>query len=99
MDWPIDDRDRLFDLYGKHIDRLLSDVAKANRRLGSRNPDKTHLRRLSRSEFEALLRKPAHDIGLTRLWLRRIIRGREREFPRLMTVLEHPEKRRSRTAS
>jgi hypothetical protein len=99
MDWPIDDRDRLFELYGKHIDRLLSDVAKANRRLGSPNPEKTRLRRLSRAEFEAMLCRPADDVDLTRQWLRRIIRGHEREFPRLMTMLEHPDRRASKTAS
>ena len=99
MDWPIDDRDRLFDLYERHIDRLLSDVAKTNRRLGSANPEKTRLRQISRSEFDMLLCRPADDVDLTRQWLRRIIRGHEREFPRLTRAMDQPEPRRSKTAS
>jgi hypothetical protein len=61
-------------------------VVETNRSLGSSNPDKTGLPDLSREEFEALLKNPSRDAEARQLWIRRIIRGHEHEFPELETI-------------
>lgn len=83
MQWTANYVDRLYDLYERHIDRLRADVAEVNRSLGSSRPEHTHLDHLSRSEFETLLHQPTDDTEVTRLWVRRIVRGHEHEFPGL----------------
>ena len=60
-----------------------ADVAAVNRSLGSAKPDETSLEPLSRSDFEVFLKQPTDDPEAVRLWVRRIIRGHEREFPGL----------------
>jgi hypothetical protein len=83
MEWTSATIDRLHRFYERHIDRLRAELMAANRSLGSSNPEKTGLNRLTRAEFEVLLRRPGDDPEVTRLWLRRITRGHEREFPEL----------------
>lgn len=83
MDYALETMDRLYELYKHHIDRLRADIAKTNRSLGSSEPEKTNLEILSRSEFEALLKQPTDDTDVTRLWVKRIIRGHELQFPEL----------------
>jgi hypothetical protein len=83
MEWTVKIVDRLYELHGQHIDRLRADLGAANRLLGSSTPERTGLKHLTRAEFEALLRQPTDDPEVTRLWIRRIIRGHEREFPAL----------------
>ncbi len=83
MDYALETMDRLYELYGHHIDRLRVDIVKTNRSLGSSKPEKSNLDILSRSEFEALLEQPTDDPDVTRLWVRRIIRGHELKFPEL----------------
>lgn len=82
MDWSAEDMDRLYDLYQRHIDQLREDVVKTNRLLGAERPS-TRLERLTRPEFDLLLKNWRQDPESARLWLRRIIRGHEKEFPRL----------------
>jgi hypothetical protein len=81
MEWTTEEMDRLYGLYERHVDRLRTDVVRANRSLGSSQPERTALGRVSRSEFEALLRQPTDDPEVARLWVRRILRGHEHEFP------------------
>ena len=83
MEWTAKDVDRLYGLYERHIDRLRTDVTRANRSLGSSHPERRHLNPMSRSEFEAMLRRQANDPEAARLWVRRIIRGHEHESPEL----------------
>lgn len=83
MEWTAATLDRLHELHGQYLDRLLADISAVNRLLGSRNPGKTGLKYLTRDEFEALLTQPVDDPEVTRLWIRRIIRGHECEFPQL----------------
>jgi len=81
MEWTAESMDRLYGLYERHFDRLHADVTAVNRSLGSDTPAKTNLRHLTRTEFEALLIRPTEDPEPTLLWVKRIIRGHEHEFP------------------
>jgi len=81
MHWTAERLDRLYELYRHFIDRLRNDIIQANRSLGSKQPEKTKLEVLPRAEFEALLMQPRENPEVTRLWVRRIIRGHEHEFP------------------
>jgi len=83
MHWIARHLDRLYQLYRRHVDRLRVDVVQANRSLGSSHPQRTQLEHLSRSEFETLLQQPADDLNVAQLWVRRIIKGHEHEFPEL----------------
>ncbi len=74
---------RLYELYLQHDRRLRGKVAATNRSLGSPHPNKIKLDRLTQTEFEAILRDPKADPETNRLWVRRIIRGHEQEFPTL----------------
>ena len=60
---------------------FLEFVAAANLSLGSSNPKKIHLERLTRTQFEAVLTDPTNDQEAIQLWVRRIIRRHENEFP------------------
>lgn len=86
MQWTTETIGRLYEYYGQHIDQLRSDVVVTNRGLGSPNPDKTKLENLTRKEFESLLQEPNNDPKVIQMWLRRIIRGHEHEFPELRLV-------------
>jgi hypothetical protein len=97
MEWTAERVSRLYELYERHIDRLRTDVVKANRSLGSTEPEKTNLEILNRAEFEALLRRPTDDPEVTRLWVRRIIRGHEQEFPELESGPSERPRRRTGT--
>ena len=81
MEWTAEQLDRLYELYQQHIERLRADVIKSNRSLGSRNPEKTALKCVSRREFNARVTRQTDDPEVVRLWIRRIIRGYEHEFP------------------
>lgn len=83
MGWPVNNMDRLYELYQQHFDRLRADVISANRSLGSSRPEKTWMERLGRNEFESLLTNPTDEPELVKRWVRRIIRGHEHEFPEL----------------
>jgi hypothetical protein len=83
MEWTVKIMDRLHELHGQHVDRLRAELSAANRLLGSAMPERTGLKHLTRDEFEVLLRQPTNDPEVTRLWIRRIIRGHEDEFPEL----------------
>jgi hypothetical protein len=81
--WNSEMVERLYELYKQHHRRLLNDVIATNRSLGSRNPEKTRLKELTFDEFEAILASPNRDKKIHTLWIRRIIRGHESEFPSL----------------
>ncbi len=83
MEWTANQMTRLYELYRQHIERLRADVTETNRSLGSSNPEKTGVPDLSRAEFESLLKNASRDPEARRLWIRRIIRGHEQEFPEL----------------
>lgn len=84
--WLGKDRERLFELYRRHVDGLRRDVSGVNRSLGSPRPQDVKLGALTRAEFEALLADPLADPEAVQLWLRRIIRGHEDEFPSLQAA-------------
>ncbi len=75
--------DRLYDLYVQYANTVRADIIQANRTLGSPHPEETKLEVISRAEFERLLTQPNDDPGVIRRWVRRIIRGHEKEFPEL----------------
>lgn len=77
---------RLFELYEQFIDRLMEDVVATNLSLGSLSPSKTRLKRLSLQEFRDILTHPDRDDEVIELWVRRIIRGHEDEFPALQAA-------------
>ncbi len=81
LEWIPERIDRLFELYGQHFARLRQNVIATNLSLGSSNPEKTRLERLTRSEFEAILTDTAIDREAIHMWVLRIIRGHEDEFP------------------
>jgi len=81
MEWTAETIARLYELHKRYVDCLRRDVIEVNRSLGSSNPAKTDLVNLTRAQFEALLMAPGDDPENVRLWVRRIIRGKEREFP------------------
>ena len=81
IEWTPESIQRLFELYERHFDCLRQDVAAANLSLGSSNPKKIHLERLTRTQFEAVLTDPTNDQEAIQLWVRRIIRRHENEFP------------------
>lgn len=83
MQWTAKHMDRLHEFYGRYIDGLRADIVEANRSLGSSRPEHTHLEHLGRHEFETLLHQPTDDPEVARMWVRRIIRGHEHEFPGL----------------
>lgn len=80
MEWNAEAIDRLYVLYQEHHDRLQSEVAATNRTLGSANPEKSELPRLTCDQFAAILADSTTDPKAVLLWVRRIIRGHEREF-------------------
>ena len=86
MEWKPDRMDRLYELYQQHISRLRAAVIETNRSLGSPHPEQTKLECLPRAEVERLLTGASDDPEVTRLWLRRVLRGHEHEFPDLESV-------------
>jgi hypothetical protein len=86
MQWTAETIRRLYELYERHDDSLRRDVAAANRSLGSPNPERTKLEQLTPAQFEAILTDPACDREAVSLWLRRIVRGHEHEFPALQAA-------------
>jgi hypothetical protein len=95
MEWTAKTLDRLYELYVRHDDRLRNDIIQANRTLGSERPEKVKLERLTRAEFEALIREKPFDAEARRLWLQGIVHGYEHEFPKLAIT---PELRQTATA-
>jgi len=89
MQWTAENANRLYGLYERYVDRLRADVIRANRSPGSSRPERIGLEPLPRAEFDALLDHPAADPEAVRLWVRRIIRGHEREFPFLRVDSAH----------
>jgi hypothetical protein len=84
--WNGDSMDRLYGLYERYIEDVKRDIRTANVELGSANPERVSLQALSRDEFEIALSDPARDREATSLWLRRIVRGHEQEFPFLQAA-------------
>ena len=82
MDWPVENMDRLYELYQQYFNRLREDVVKSNRMLGAARPS-MRLEQLSRAGFESLLENWRQDPESAQLWIRRIVRGHEQEFPQL----------------
>lgn len=97
MQWSAEKVKRLYELYERHVGRLRKDVVEANRSLGSPEPEKTNLEVLSHAQFEAVLTGPTDDPDVTRLWVRRIIRGHEHEFPELSCESADRPRRRTGT--
>jgi len=97
MHWTAEYVNRLYELYQRHIGRLRKDVVEANRSLGSTEPEKTNLEVLTHAQFEAVLKEPTDDPQVTRLWVRRIIRGHEHEFPQLGCESAEAPRRRTGT--
>ncbi len=85
-EWTAQSVDRLFELYEREFESLRQDVTEANVALGSPNPSLTRLPQLTRLQFEAVLTDPSHDEEAIRLWIRRIVRGHEHEFPGLLAA-------------
>jgi hypothetical protein len=83
MEWTAESMTRLYKLYQQHVAKLRKDVVEANRWLGSSKPHRVKLKQLTKREFEELLKEPSADVEATRLWLKRIIRGHEEQFPAL----------------
>ena len=82
MDWSPRELERLYELYQQHFHDLRSVVTSANRVHGSTQPEKTWMELMRRDEFERLLNNP-DEPEVAKRWVRRIIRGQEREFPNL----------------
>ena len=85
MDWSPRETDRLYELYKQHFHDLRSIVVTANRLHGSSHPEKTWMELIGRDAFEHLLNNP-DEPEITKRWVRRIIRGYEREFPNLQVA-------------
>ena len=75
--------DRLYELYVQHFSRLKTDVGDINRSLDSNFPEKTWMELLSRSDFESRIESTERNEEQVQLWVRRLIRGFEHEFPDL----------------
>lgn len=86
MQWSAEKIRRLYEYYGQHVDRLRADVVATNRELGSSSPEQSLIENLTRKEFESLVNEPGNDPKVIRMWLQRIIRGHEHEFPELEQV-------------
>ena len=85
MDCSPHEMDRLYELYQQHFHDLRSVVTSANHLHGSPQPEKTWMELISREEFERLLNN-ADEPEVAKRWVRRIIRGHEREFPNLQVA-------------
>lgn len=83
MEWIGKRMDRLFELYEQYVERLQSDAVAVNRSLGSSHPRRTWLKPLTRRQFEAFLTDEPAEYEVRRLWMLRIVRGHEQEFPEL----------------
>lgn len=86
MEWTSEIIGRLHDLHKRYVECLRSDVVSTNRSLGSLRPDSTKLAPLSPAEFESVLMSPESDPEVVHLWVHRIIRGHERDFPELQAA-------------
>jgi hypothetical protein len=80
-EWTADRIARLYELHKRYVDALRRDVIEVNRSLGSPKPEKTGLTYLTRAQFRSLLNGRSGNREIVRLWVRRIIRGNEHEFP------------------
>jgi len=83
MEWTQDAIARLYRLHARMTDSLRDDVAAVNRSLGSLNPAEDKLPRLTLAEFTAMLRRSDDHPEIVEMWVRRIVRGNEDEFPEL----------------
>ena len=86
MDWSEFDMDRLYVLYTQHFSQLRAGVTRANRSLGSAQPEKTWMEMLSRGDFERLITAPTDEPAVVLRWVRCVIRGHEQEFPELLVA-------------
>ena len=86
MEWIGKRLDRLFELYERYVEDLQADLVAANRSLGSTDPKKTWLAPFTRKQFEAFLSDEPADQEIRRLWILRIVRGHENEFPELQAT-------------
>jgi hypothetical protein len=85
MDCSPREMDRLYELYQQHFHDLRSVATSANQLHGSSQPEKTWMELISWEEFERLINNPDEPEVANR-WVRRIIRGHEREFPNLQVA-------------
>jgi hypothetical protein len=85
MDCSPREMDRLYELYQQHFHDLRAAVTSANQLHGSSQPERTWMELISREEFERLLNNP-NEQEVAKRWVRRIIRGHEREFPDLQVA-------------
>jgi hypothetical protein len=83
VEWTAETIARLYALHKRYVDSLRREVIEVNRSLGSPNPEKTKLEYLTPAQFEAALKAPWDDPEVVRLWVRRMIRGNEQEFPEI----------------
>ena len=88
MEWTTELLDRLYPCYEEYYKRLRAGIVAANRSLGSPHPERVKLQCLTRTEFEELLRGEPFDAEVRRLWVRRILRGHETEFPELLEFMD-----------
>ncbi|QEG38920.1 hypothetical protein [Roseimaritima ulvae] len=79
-EWTPETIERLFDRYERHFDQLVKDSTTVNCDLASKNPKKTQLQRLTRTEFQQILTDRTNDSEAIELWVKRIVRGHEEEF-------------------
>ena len=86
MEWTEEAIARLYRLHTRMIDSLREDVAGVNRSLGSLNATEDKLPRLTLAEFSAMLRRGDEEPEIVQLWVRRIARGHEEEFPELQAA-------------
>lgn len=86
MKWNPAMTSHLYELYIEYIGRLHCEVTAANARIGTTATERTRLKPLTRVEFEAVLKSPREPIAVSQ-WIKRIIRGREHEFPAFVDEL------------
>ena len=83
MEAAVSGMDRLYECYQKHFWQLRADVIEVNRSLGSRQPEKTWMEPLSRSDFESRITAPTDEPEVVQRWVRCLVRGHESDFPEL----------------
>jgi hypothetical protein len=86
LEWNAEAIAKLYQLHKRYVAALRRDVIEVNRSLGSSNPTKSDLVCLTRAQFESLVKGHGSDSENVQLWIRRMIRGNEHEFPELQAA-------------
>ena len=82
--------DRFYELYLQYIARLKADVIDSNRSMGSKTPEKTKIGPETKEKVDRQLRNVStDDPEVAILWVRRVVRGFEKEFPPLPPTPNH----------